>query len=254
MPKSGKFTFTIKNIDTVKLEKLYGINTDISNSVDEENDTTNINEITTKLSDLNKNNKLIVSFLDETKTTHSCNISMIDINNIESKQDYNCFWCKNKFDTQPIGCPIRYVPKQGVKTYYSHISKDSYNIKEDLTDQKFNDLKSDPSFKLKNSYYETDGIFCSFNCCKAYINNNKHNKVYNKSLILLNKMYYDITGEYCTDINDAPDWRLLKDYGGYLDIEDFRNGFNKIKYEYQGTTSYNDYKPITHMYEETLLF
>ena len=31
-------------------------------------------------------------------------------------------------------------------------------------------------------------------------------------------------------IDPAPHWRLLKDYGGHLSIEEFRESFYKIKY------------------------
>ena len=33
-------------------------------------------------------------------------------------------------------------------------------------------------------------------------------------------------------ISPAPNWRTLKEYGGHLDIQDFRNSFNKMDYEY----------------------
>ena len=41
-------------------------------------------------------------------------------------------------------------------------------------------------------YYETDGIFCSFNCCQSYINDNKHIRLYDNSHMLLLKMYNDL--------------------------------------------------------------
>ena len=45
---------------------------------------------------------------------------------------------------------------------------------------------------MSNNYYETDGCFCSFNCCLAFINDNVHNAMYSSSKHLLMKMYYDI--------------------------------------------------------------
>jgi hypothetical protein len=256
MPKTGKFSFTLKNIDTIHLEKLYNLN--LNNS--DNSATTNISESeikTTKLSDLNKDTIKFVSFLDETKNSHNCSISLINIDKIDiddPNKNYNCYWCRNAFDSYAVGCPIRYVPKQCIKNYYSNISKDFYKIKEDISDHKFDMLKDDKDYTLKDSYYETDGIFCSFNCCKAFINENKHKKIYNMSLYLLNKMYRDITGEYCKNIITAPHWRTLKEYGGHLDIDDFRNGFNKNSYTDQGTIKNINIKPIINLYEEKILF
>lgn len=255
MPKHGKFTFTLTNIDTVNIHKLYSL------KIDKLEKATNAAETdtnkTTRLADLNKDNKAFVSFLDETKNSHVCNLSMVDINNINLKTTsniYNCYWCKHSFDSYAIGCPIRYVPKQCVKTYYSNISKDDYKIKEDITYKKYKQLENEDNYSLKNSYYETDGVFCSFNCCKAYIKENRHQKIYNTSMTLLNKMYFDITDQYCKNIIEAPSWRNLKEYGGHLDIEDFRNGFNKIAYTHQGTVKDIDIKPVINLYEEKILF
>jgi hypothetical protein len=255
MPKHGKFSFTLNNIDTVNIETVYNLNINSFNK-EEQNFVENENK-TTKLSDLNKDTNFFMSFLDETKNSHNCNISMIDINNINinnANTIYSCYWCKNTFDNYSLGCPIRYVPRQCVKTYYSNISKDFYKIKEDITESKYNSLKKDCEYSLKDSYYETDGIFCSFNCCKSYINDNKHQKIYNLSSCLLNKMYKDITGEYCKNIVEAPHWRTLKEYGGHLDIDDFRNGFNKITYTPHGSIKNLNIKPVVNLYEEKILF
>jgi len=255
MPKHGKFTFTLTNIDTVNIDKLYSLKIDKLEKATSTSETDTSK--TTRLVDLNKDNKAFVSFLDETKNSHVCNLSMVDINNINLKTTsniYNCYWCNHCFDSYAIGCPIRYVPKQCVKTYYSNISKDDYKIKEDITSEKYKQLKNEDAYSLKNSYYETDGVFCSFNCCKAYIKENRHQKIYNTSMTLLNKMYFDITDQYCKNIIEAPSWRNLKEYGGHLDIEDFRNGFNKIAYIHQGTVKNIDIKPVINLYEEKILF
>ena len=63
-----------------------------------------------------------------------------------------------------------------------------------------------------NTYYETDGVFCSFNCCKAYITENKQNTMYNNSEISTIKSVYfnTIMGTKTTVINPAPHWRLLQ--------------------------------------------
>jgi hypothetical protein len=100
---------------------------------------------------------------------------------------------------------------------------------------------------IPKNYYLTDGVFCSFNCTAAYINDNKHNRLYNESHILLNRIYNKITsgtaaGELRRGIElkavfPAPHWRTLKEYGGHLTIKQFRDSFGKLEYEMHGTTN-----------------
>ena len=84
--------------------------------------------------------------------------------------------------------------------------------------------------KINNdNYYLTDGIFCSFNCCLAFIKNNLHNNIYNYSEIFLNQIYQNLF-DNTKKIIPAPSWRLLSKFGGHLCINDFRTNFNKIEY------------------------
>jgi hypothetical protein len=249
--------FTLKNINTDKVDVKYNI-TLISNINNNDNQPTN----TTKLTELNIDHTMdIISFLDESKRLYQCSISMIDFSSgkdVESFR-YKCFWCRNNFNTMSIGCPIKYISSNAIKSYYSEVSKDNYIIKENITKikrQKYEE-KSDPNiFVEKNEFFLTDGIFCSFNCCKAFIKDNKHNTMYNKSDTLLSKLYTDITGvKNSIIINPAPHWRLLSEYGGNMAISQFRENFNKADYEYHGIYRKKDlFKPIGMLFEEKINF
>ena len=257
---NSKYTFTLKNMDIVKIQLKYDIELDQQDVVVPDDDTT-----TTKLTDLTNEKgtvQNIISFLDESKKPHTCNISMIDF---YSKKDinllrYHCFWCRHPFDTRPIGCPIKYVSNKIVKNYYSNISKDVYTIKEDITKTRKNIIESSRVNEKNvetnnNTYYETDGVFCSFNCCKSYISENKQNSIYNNSEILLNRLFNTAMGTKTAVINPAPHWRLLQHYGGHLNIVQFRESFNKIDYDYHGTTnSLPLFSPIGTLYEERIKF
>lgn len=93
-----------------------------------------------------------------------------------------------------------------------------------------------PRVSLPEQYYEdkflTMGVFCSYNCAKSY---NLHLNDFNvqKRNNLLNLFYYKTYGEF-KEILQAPSWKVLKEYGGYLNIEKFRDNFilNTTEYVY----------------------
>ena len=241
--KKSKYTFTLYNVDIISINLKYNIKHKDNSSID----TTEVKLLN------NKGNKQTISFLDESKRLHNCSLSMIDYNN----NYYNCFWCKNKFSTIPIGCPINYVSNKATKKYYSNISKEQYTIKENITNNRTKQIENNEKITVKEEdYYQTDGIFCSFNCCKAFINDNKHKRLYDYSNNLLTKMYNDLMKTKSVIISPAPHWRTLKEYGGNLDINSFRNTFNKMDYEYHGISTKNSikYLPIKMFFEEKIKF
>jgi len=261
MKKSTKrnrttFTLKIQNID--ELDVKYGFN----NHDNFKTKRSPINK--TNLSDLSALHKSDIkfSFFDESKKVHTCHICMIDKNSntlLQKTTDISCFWCKHQFNSIPIGCPIRYKCPQVHKQYYSEITKDKYSITEDITimeHDKFEKNQKKKSIKLnKNFYYETDGIFCSFNCCLAFIKDNFKNPLYNNSELLLGKLYKELF-EIDINIKEAPSWKLLKSYGGPLTIDDFRDNNHKITYE--NLSSYISKIPaqisLGSLYEEKIKF
>ena len=256
-----KYIFTLKGINTEKVDQRFGISI-VSNINTSDS---NLPENITKISDLttNRNTSEIISFVDEAKKPHKCNISMIDFytnKEVYYCNTYNCFWCRNSMpeNIMPIGCPIKYVATQAVKSYYSEISKDKYTIKENITTKRNESINKNDENKLTiidKNYYLTDGIFCSFNCCMAYVEDNKHNSLYDMSECLLLKMYHDIYPTKVASIDEAPHWRKLKQYGGDLTIEQFRESFNKIEYQNHGLISgVPKFKSIGILFEEKLKF
>ena len=252
----NKYPFTLKGINILHLNTTYGIKT-TEPYVEED---VNLNKNTTRIVELDKvrGTPEVISFLDESKKLHTCYVSMIDF---QSKMyvnllRYHCFWCRHPFDTQPIGCPIRYVSSQAEKKYHSQISQDTYRIKENITSKRYQNISETDQLSLKiGEYYETDGVFCSFNCCQAWINDNKHNILYNMSSTLLTKMYNNMMGTKMIIIHPAPHWRLLEQYGGHLNIMKFRESFNKIEYKYHGITKQiPNFLPLGNLYEENIKF
>ena len=210
--KDTKYYFYLKNVDIDNIENKYGL-TKKSNLL--ESIIPNTNSIT-PITNLNViHNELDnYCFLDETKKKHECVLSTIKNNELDKIS--HCFWCRHSFDTLPIGCPIKYEHSYVLKKFYSHITKNWYTLKEMVSEKDLiNYTNQTDKYKVVNkNFYITDGAFCSFNCCLAYINDNKHTKIYNNSLQLLNQFYYSI---YHTEMNLEPanSWRLLSEYGWF---------------------------------------
>lgn len=94
----------------------------------------------------------------------------------------NCWWCCHSFDTKPCTMPIEYDERR--ERFIVH------------------------------------GIFCSWNCVKAFNNykvNNKGIKINTLITLFVKKLY-----GYIIPINSAPPRSCLKMFGGTMSIEDFR--------------------------------
>lgn len=224
--KEKNYNFTITNICLNSVDLRYGF---IANDSVE---TKNI----TKLTDLNTNKciPITISFFGEGKESHKCNVSMIDFTSKSNTNSlrYHCFWCKNPFDTLGIGCPISFVPKKFSRKYTSIINQNKYVIEEDTTKDS---LPDDTTLNLVGeAYYQTDGVFCSFNCCSAYIADNNKNPLYTNSRVLLINMYNDMFTKQIKTIPPAPHWKTLTHYGGHLSISEFRESLVNVEYKNQG--------------------
>jgi len=253
-----KYIFTLRNINTETIDQRYGI-TLTSNLGEDDHDP----HITTKVDDLDTTDKIpeVVSFLDEAKYLRKCTVSMIDFNtNKPVSGTHHCWWCRHPMpeNTRPIGCPIKYVPHQAIKSYYSELSKDKYTIKENITESRAKHIVQNKDKRislLKRGYYITEGAYCSFNCCMAYIQDpsTKNNDFYTDSEALLLKMYNTIVEHQIDEIIPAHSWKKLMVYGGDLTIEKFRENFNNVEYVDHGILiNYPRHVSIGHLFEERL--
>ena len=73
----------------------------------------------------------------------------------------------------------------------------------------------------KNGKFYVYGVFCSFNCCASY-NFSKNDEEIWERYSLLNLMYKKLYNEKIVRIKLAPPREILKIFGGYLSIEEFR--------------------------------
>jgi hypothetical protein len=219
-------SFVLKNIDPVELNTKYNFT----------NDTRKCPDNKTRLLDLqiqNRHDKHF-SFLDESKKDHQCVVTMknmIGDDTLPTSTLVHCFWCRHGFTYKPIGCPVEYIPHRMIKKYHSEITKDVYVLRENVTSSQLKNMQpSDSKIQVQErDYYLMDGLFCSFNCCLAFIRDNRF-PLYHNSETYLNKIYFDIFGVDSAPLMAAPSWRLLKNYGGHMTIEEFRFNFYKVEY------------------------
>lgn len=98
---------------------------------------------------------------------------------------------------------------------------------------------SNHKIELPTRYYDNKfycyGMFCSYECCEAYNIDLNDNNVFNRSSLL--KYHYFKTHGVFKNIEKAKDWKILKPFGGNVDISDFRSNFINI------TDDYNYLKP-----------
>jgi hypothetical protein len=260
---SKKRSFMLKNIDSIILNSIninYGliVNTVPTSSIMSKNDVKETK--TTKISDIisSIDQESSISFLDENKKNNKCSVTMISFTGkktLPEKTSIHCFWCKHSFTSCPIGCPIKFVNSSIEKSYVSHITKDKYYMRENITKHKLETISKEINhnieiYPIENNYYLTDGIFCSFNCTLAFIKDNNNDMFYRESYSLLHGMYEAFIGQKIKKMTHSPHWRLLDRFGGHLSIEEFRRSFNTVEYEF--IFNLRDMKTISKVYSEKM--
>lgn len=137
--------------------------------------------------------RLFVSPTISTYQTKDINESFIDIKTLRK----SCCWnCRHTipFEWHPLGIPLKY--------------------------------------RAAEDAFEVEGVYCSFNCIMAYLQEHTEYR-YKDSSVLLGMMYRKIFNvmKRVTEICPAPSWKLLRDYGGHLSIDEYRKCFQTTEYK-----------------------
>lgn len=204
-----------------------------------------------------------ITILDETQRQHDCYESYIDFNAPDGF--YTCFWCKHTIPNMihAIGCPRLYKSRIASTTFKSETTmingiKKEITIREHICNGEHH--KKHNNVEIPRFY--TDGIFCSFPCCKAFIKYDLPENEKQMSNLLLKQMYIE---KYHTvdKINIAPHWRLLKSFGGVFSIDEFRTMVSSKSFELYGKTEKQSSPPsssqftnipIVNLFEEKIQF
>jgi hypothetical protein len=208
---------------------------------------------------------LKLTFMDECKKEHQCVTTMLSSMKNDTLSEHtilHCFWCRHPFPHRPIGVPIFYIPHRVHKQYYSEITNDTYILRENINQvvedepltavpnpNKPNHAKKSKIILQPRDYYVSDGSFCSFNCALAFIREQRSNPLYTESEALLLKLYHETYGYEVSKLQASPSWRLLRNYGGHLTIEDFRRNLFKIDYRPMGNIVLPTFRPIGFLFE-----
>lgn len=169
-----------------------------------------------------------ISYYDENRKKIICFISNFDIKNLDK---YHCYWCTlplKDYCNIFISAPIRFIPCLTEISQKSLLNKEIYSIKENIFSS--------------HEYYESEGIFCHFSCCKSYLEKKK-NKL---SLSLLNEIWDKINNN-SNELISAPHWKTLEIYGGKYSIKEYREILGSIVIKYEGKISFY---PIGTMFSE----
>ena len=236
----AKTTFVLKGINIDDIMSRYGFRSEYTEPT-EEIHSMNIPNDVTELPELN----VELEYCDSARSQKRGVISMVDYlgNPLPEHTDKYCFWCHHPFDTPPLGVPVKYVPSEAIKRYKSdNITRLAIEFIDDHRRRQLReefevsslftqnpDELSHTTLIVENGFYLTDGIVCSFECMKAFIEANRHDTLYSRSAMYMRRMVRQKFGDI--QINAAGSYRLLKVYGGNLDISEFRQNFATLIYE-----------------------
>jgi hypothetical protein len=223
----SEILITLKDINASEiLQCYYNLIEEESNVKDEIQETVlelNKDEVTigNLLHEKSKKTKRSIMFLDPHRGQIKFWSIMTDLSSNGPLPMYinnPCWWCRNKFSTHPIGCPIRY-----------NCQKD-FGLDKERVEKRI--LELNLSLDNGNDFFETEGVFCTFPCVKAYIIDQisrTKSSTYRKSLTLLTLLYLKLVGNIET-IPIAGTWKLTTEWGGHMSPTEYRSSNGLLEY------------------------
>jgi len=244
IPKENNNDKENKEKEMNEINKMNNINElpllSISESIEDENkknkkdrknnvECIKINEKKNKRNKKEKENDNMNLSIYSTNSTNSIN----SIHSIE-KRERGLF--ENKIFIYNINCPFKLNPDNTIILEKTNIGClwDTYEI---------NDIPYFLPDHMRDGKFYIIGWFCSLNCAISYNIRLNDEKVLERINLL--KYMYNIDGEHITP---SPDILVLKKFGGFQDINEYRNKLSILK------SSQIVYKPmicLSPMYEET---
>jgi len=160
----------------------------------------------------------------------------INCNNIKS-----CMWDRHDFLGNGVQCPIFYKPKQIVRKKKEYYMNQNITRNAEIKNSENSMLQINKVIDEKIFY---DDMFCSYECCLAWIDSQSQNPKYKNSKQILYNEFLKLNKDIPTKAND---WKTIDKFGGFLKIEDFRENkkmFVKTDYFYKNNSLVEIYKEI----------
>ena len=191
--------FTLRSINVAQLDKQYCINNlfDIGLDSFQAQDTDTVTKVTTSLEVMGWS-KTRLKPHDTIMINDDLSLRLFVTPSAplqsSQKRAVCCWYCRHTLPMEwyPVGIPLRY--------------------------------------KTVDNTFDCEGVFCSFNCCIAFLQEH-YDYRYKDSSVLLLMMYRKMNaknsgggdeGKKLTNIIPSPSWKLLKEYGGHLTIDEYR--------------------------------
>lgn len=165
-----------------------------------------------------------------TTTTIGDNSSMTTTPSSSFFHSSVCWWCITSLgDAQKkvipiIYCPIRYICRQVKSEYTPANSQNVFTIQESLSRNV--KLQEENPVIEKKPYYQVVGAFCGYECCLAFICDNRTQKpIFSNSQGLLNKILFESNEKVINPdkfvLEKAPHWSTLSMFGGSTKSKNF---------------------------------
>jgi len=175
---------------------------------------------------------LPISLTDMNEKSHMNDIFIKSEKDLYKEETISDDYLQNKIDLLSVSCDSDNRSSNGI--YINKINIHNININQDTKCWWCKHSFITPNVILPEQYFEGTfyciGNFCSYNCTKAY-NNDLNDVSIWKRESLINLMYY-MTYNTVKKIDPSPSWLILKDFGGFMSINEFRKNFETNNSEY----------------------
>jgi hypothetical protein len=150
----------------------------------------------------------------------------------KNKNVYSDDILKDKINMLSVSCDSETRSSNGI--YINKINIYHININQETKCWWCKNCFDTPNVTLPEQYFNSTfyciGNFCSYNCTKAYnIDLNDCNIWKRESLI---NLMYHLTYNRFKEIDPSPSWLILKEFGGFMSINEFRKNFETNNSEY----------------------
>ena len=216
----------------------------------------------------------IICIMDEAKRQIECSLLQPMLTGGEvytgpSEDGARCVWCYDSIQSPDaprriaVGCPVAYVSGQHIRTQV-HRGRDDFTIRENVA-AIYSDtvvgapMKSHPDIlvQARPPHYKVKYQFCTLNCVLAFASSKNSGRavdaLFTNSVVLTNKLYRTLVPSSAESLVPAPQWSLLRCFGGHMSREVFRQRLGHAVYYEHGDAMLPLFRTYGTLVEEKIL-